>query len=62
MGQNGFLPQDLFLLRKYWDDSGVLVEDSYGQEWVRNISTYVCMCHYCADCYIYALFLYLALH
>ena len=36
MGQNGFLPQDLFLLRKFWDDSGVLVEDSYGQEWVRK--------------------------
>lgn len=35
MGQNGFLPQDLFLLRKMWDDSSVLVEDSYGQEWVR---------------------------
>ena len=36
MGQNGFLPQDLFFLRKMWDDSGVLVEDSYGQEWVRQ--------------------------
>lgn len=34
MGQNGFLPHDLFLLRKFWDDSSVLVEDSYGQEWV----------------------------
>lgn len=36
MGQNGFLPQDLFLLRKMWDDSTALVEDSYGQEWVRH--------------------------
>ena len=34
MGQNGFLPHDLFLLRRFWDDSHVLVEDSYGQEWV----------------------------
>ena len=33
MGQNGFLPQDLFLLRRRWDNTDTLVEDSYGQEW-----------------------------
>ena len=37
MGQNGFLPQDLLFIRKMWDDSDVLVTDSYGQEWVRPI-------------------------
>ena len=36
MGQSGFLPHSLFLLRKLWDDNDILVEDSYGQEWVRD--------------------------
>ena len=34
MGQNGFLPQDLFLLRTIWDRQNALLGDSYGQEWV----------------------------
>jgi hypothetical protein len=33
MGQNGFLPQDLFFLRKLWDKHSTLLGDSYGQEW-----------------------------
>ena len=37
MGQNGFLPQHLFLLRKMWDEPSVLVGDSYGQEWVSGV-------------------------
>ncbi len=34
MGENGFLPSTLIGLRANWDNSDVLVEDSYGQEWV----------------------------
>ena len=34
MGFNGFLPLTLVGLRRDWDNSGVYVEDSYGQEWV----------------------------
>nr|NP_001116982.2 sodium/potassium ATPase alpha subunit [Strongylocentrotus purpuratus] len=34
MGENGFLPNDLIMLRSKWDDKAVLnVEDSYGQQW-----------------------------
>ncbi len=35
MGENGFLPHTLFGLRSDWDNPGVFVTDSYGQEWVR---------------------------
>jgi len=35
MAENGFLPWDLFGLRKKWDSKSVnQVEDSYGQDWV----------------------------
>ena len=37
MGQNGFLPQDLFFLRRLWDKHSTLLGDSYGQEWVSLI-------------------------
>ncbi|XP_054760297.2 sodium/potassium-transporting ATPase subunit alpha-3-like isoform X1 [Lytechinus pictus] len=37
MGENGFLPNDLVMLRSKWDDKAVLnVEDSYGQQWGFN--------------------------
>jgi len=36
LAENGFLPGDLFGIRKKWDSKGVNdLEDSYGQEWVR---------------------------
>ena len=39
MGESGFLPYSLFGLRSAWDNRDAYVEDSYGQEWVYNIST-----------------------
>ena len=37
MAENGFWPQRLLGLRKYWDSKGINdLEDSYGQEWVRQ--------------------------
>merc|ERR1719511_138786 len=44
--QNGFLPQDLLMLRVPWDDKAINdLEDSYGQEWTykdRKILEYTC--------------------
>merc|ERR1712088_1241313 len=44
--ENGFLPWDLFGLRKEWDSSAINdLEDSYGQEWTykdRKILEYTC--------------------
>lgn len=35
MGANGFLPQDLFNIRRDWDNIALNnLEDSYGQQWV----------------------------
>jgi hypothetical protein len=35
MAENGFLPMDLFGIRKMWDSKAVNdLTDSYGQEWV----------------------------
>ena len=35
LAENGFLPSDLFGLRRAWDDRSVTdLTDSYGQEWV----------------------------
>lgn len=35
MAENGFLPLDLFGIRKMWDSKAVNdLTDSYGQEWV----------------------------
>ena len=35
MAENGFLPTDLFGIRKQWDSKAVNdLPDSYGQEWV----------------------------
>lgn len=35
MAENGFLPKDLFGIRKMWDSKAVNdLTDSYGQEWV----------------------------
>lgn len=37
MAENGFLPKDLFGIRKQWDSKAVNdLTDSYGQEWVRK--------------------------
>lgn len=37
MAENGFLPQDLFGIRKMWDSKAVNdLTDSYGQEWVSS--------------------------
>lgn len=37
MAENGFLPMDLFGIRKQWDSKAVNdLTDSYGQEWVRK--------------------------
>lgn len=39
MAENGFLPMKLFGIRKMWDSKAVNdLTDSYGQEWVSNIS------------------------
>jgi len=39
MSENGFLPKDLFGMRKSWDSRSVNdLRDSYGQEWVRKIA------------------------
>merc|ERR1711914_48399 len=44
--QNGFLPQDLLMLRVPWDDKlNENLVDSYGQEWTysqRKIVEYTC--------------------
>merc|ERR1712190_108581 len=46
MGENGFLPDKLFGLRRQWDSEAVNdLEDSYGQEWTyadRKILEYTC--------------------
>merc|ERR1712170_387 len=46
MAENGFLPKDLFGLRKSWDSIAVNdLEDSYGQEWTyrdRKILEFTC--------------------
>ena len=35
MLENGFFPDKLYGLRKYWDSKSITdLEDSYGQEWV----------------------------
>jgi len=37
MAENGFLPSDLFGIRRAWDDKSVTdLKDSYGQEWVST--------------------------
>ena len=37
MAENGFRPSRLIGLRKYWDDAdNQCVEDSYGQQWVKE--------------------------
>lgn len=37
MAENGFLPLDLFGIRKMWDSKAVNdLTDSYGQEWVSS--------------------------
>lgn len=39
MAENGFLPMKLFGIRKMWDSKAVNdLTDSYGQEWVSNLS------------------------
>lgn len=40
MGENGFLPLTLFGLSGDWDDMNAIVEDSYGQEWVKKYHCY----------------------
>merc|ERR1712214_115864 len=44
--ENGFLPEDLLGLRKYWDSAAINdLKDSYGQEWTyrdRKILEYTC--------------------
>merc|ERR1712241_1575592 len=46
MAENGFLPWDLFGLRRAWDSQAVNdLEDSYGQEWTykdRKVLEYTC--------------------
>jgi len=46
LAENGFLPWDLFGLRKSWDSLAINdLEDSYGQEWTykdRKILEYTC--------------------
>jgi len=46
LAENGFLPQDLFGLRRSWDSKAVNdLQDSYGQEWTyrdRKILEYTC--------------------
>jgi len=46
LAENGFLPGDLFGIRKQWDSKGVNdLEDSYGQEWTyadRKKLEYTC--------------------
>jgi len=46
LGENGFLPWDLFGLRKAWDSLAINdLQDSYGQEWTykdRKILEYTC--------------------
>jgi len=38
LAENGFLPSDLFGLRRAWDDRSVTdLPDSYGQEWVSTV-------------------------
>jgi len=40
MAENGFLPSDLFGIRRAWDDRSVTdLTDSYGQNWVVSYRT-----------------------
>jgi sodium/potassium-transporting ATPase subunit alpha len=42
MAENGFLPMDLFGIRKQWDSKAVNdLTDSYGQEWVSHASLFL---------------------
>ena len=38
MGENGFLPLTLLGRREMWDDRSVYVTDSFGQEWVSQLT------------------------
>ena len=38
MGENGFLPLTLLGLREMWDERSVYVTDSFGQEWVSQLT------------------------
>ena len=38
MGENGFLPLTLLGLREMWDDRSVYVTDSFGREWVSQLT------------------------
>ena len=38
MGENGFLPLTLLGLREMWDDRSVYVTDSFGQEWISQLT------------------------
>ena len=46
LAENGFLPPDVFGLRKHWDSKAVNdLQDSYGQEWTyqdRKVLEYTC--------------------
>lgn len=43
MAENGFWPMKLFGIRTQWDSKSVNdLQDSYGQEWVRDLFIY-CM-------------------
>lgn len=45
MAENGFWPVRLVGIRKQWDSKGVNdLEDSYGQEWVRQYLRFVTFC------------------
>lgn len=37
MSYHGFFPGTLFNIRDAWDDSAMMVVDSWGQEWVSYI-------------------------
>lgn len=44
MAENGFLPMDLFGIRKMWDSKAVNdLTDSYGQEWVCSYAVKKCI-------------------
>jgi sodium/potassium-transporting ATPase subunit alpha len=57
MAENGFLPRELFGIRKQWDSKAVNdLTDSYGQEWVRLIKG-VSLYNYLTNCYFFFVFL-----
>ena len=54
MAENGFMPLDLLGLRAAWDSNAINdLEDYYGQQWVRDVSSSLTQYYYYYYYYYY---------